>query len=151
MRRREFITLAGGTVAAWPLTAFGKTQRIAIVFAALPASKMTETSEYPIFKVFFSELRRLGYIEGQNLLVERYSGEGRASHYADLARDVVSRNPDVILSITNDITLDFKEATTTIPIVGLLNYPVESGIVSTGEKRTNLHVTPSPAPNGRQN
>jgi putative tryptophan/tyrosine transport system substrate-binding protein len=79
----------------------------------------------------FNELRRLGYIEGQSLLIERYSGEGRAAHYPDLAREVVSRNPDVILSIgSNELTLDFKAATTTIPIVGILGSPVEVGIVA---------------------
>jgi putative ABC transport system substrate-binding protein len=131
MRRREFITLAGGAVAAWPLTAFGKAQRIAIVTASFPVSKMTETSGDPLFRAFFNELRRHGYVEGQNLLVERYSGEGRASDYADLARDIVSRNPDVIVSIgTNEITLDFKATTTTIPIVGAMGIPVEAGIVA---------------------
>jgi putative ABC transport system substrate-binding protein len=79
----------------------------------------------------FNELRRLGYIEGQSLLIERYSGEGRAAHYPDLAREVVSRNPDVILSIgSNELTLDFKAATTTIPIVGMFAVPVEAGIVA---------------------
>jgi putative tryptophan/tyrosine transport system substrate-binding protein len=131
MRRREFITLIGGAVAAWPLTAFGKAQRIAIVLSSFPVSKMTETSGDPLFKAFFNELRRLGYVEGQSLLVERYSGEGQASHYADLARDVVSRSPDVIISIgTNELTLDFKAATTTIPIVGAMGMPVEAGIVA---------------------
>jgi putative tryptophan/tyrosine transport system substrate-binding protein len=129
MRRREFITLIGGAVAAWPLTAFGKAQRIAIVISSEPVSIMTETSGDPFWQVFFNELRRLGYVEGQSLLIERYSGEGRASHYADLARDVVSRNPDVIISITNEITLDFKAATTTIPIISVFGSPVEFGIV----------------------
>ena len=131
MRRREFITLIGSAVAAWPLTAFGKTQRIAIVMPSYPVSKMTETSGDPLFQGLFNELRRLGYVEGQNLLIERYSGEGRAAHYPDLAREVVSRNPDVILSIgSNELTLDFKAATTTIPIVGILGSPVEVGIVA---------------------
>jgi putative ABC transport system substrate-binding protein len=131
MRRREFITLVGSAVAAWPLAAFGKTQRIAIVAPSFPVGKMTETSGDPLFRAVFNELRRLGYIEGQSLLIERYSGEGRASHYADLARDVVSRNPDVIISIgTNEFTLDFKAATTTIPIVGIFAVPVEAGIVA---------------------
>jgi putative ABC transport system substrate-binding protein len=116
---------------AWPLTAFGKAQRIAIVLPSFPVSKMTETSGDPLFKAFFVELRHLGYVEGQSLLVERYSGEGRASDYADLARDVVSRNPDVIVSIgTNELTLNFKAATTTIPIVGAMGIPVEAGIVA---------------------
>jgi putative tryptophan/tyrosine transport system substrate-binding protein len=116
MRRREFITLAGGAVAAWPITAFGKTQRIAIVSDSFPVSKMTETSGDPLFQGLFSQLRHLGYVEGQGLLIERYSGEGRAS--PDLARNVVSRNPDVIITVGNNfLVLDFKAATTTIPIV----------------------------------
>jgi putative tryptophan/tyrosine transport system substrate-binding protein len=131
MRRREFITLVGSAVAAWPLTAFGKAQRIAIVLPSFPVEKMNETGGDPFFQGLFNELRRLGYIEGQSLLIERYSGEGRAAHYPDLAREVVSRNPDVILSIgSNELTLDFKAATTTIPIVGILGSPVEVGIVA---------------------
>jgi putative tryptophan/tyrosine transport system substrate-binding protein len=130
MRRREFITLFGGAVAAWPLTAFGKTQRIAIVAQSISVSQMTETSGDPVFKAFFNELRRLGYVEGRSVLFERYSGEGRASGHVDLARGVVSRNPDVIFSISNELTLDFKAATTTIPIVGAFGSPVETGIVA---------------------
>jgi len=72
---------------------------------------ITDTSDDPLIKALFDELRRLGYIEGQNLLIERYSGEGRAFHYPDLARDVVHRNPDAILAITTELTLDFKAAT----------------------------------------
>jgi putative ABC transport system substrate-binding protein len=131
MRRREFIGLLGGGAAAvWPLTAFAKAQRIAIVASSIPVSKMTETSGDPVFKAFFNELRRLGYVEGQSVLVERYSGEGRASGHVDLARDVVSRNPDVIFSISNELTFDFKAATTAIPIVGAFGSPVETGIVA---------------------
>jgi putative tryptophan/tyrosine transport system substrate-binding protein len=48
--------------------------------------------------VILKELHRLGYIEGQNLLIERYSGEGRALRYPELAGDVVRRNPDLIIA-----------------------------------------------------
>jgi putative tryptophan/tyrosine transport system substrate-binding protein len=133
MRRRDFITLVGGAVAAWPLTAFGKTHRIAIVSATAPMTvmtEMTETADNPFFPGLSSELRRLGYVEGQNLLVERYSGEGRAAHYPELARAAVSRNPDLIIAISNNLALDFKAATTTIPIVGVFAAPVEVGIVA---------------------
>jgi putative tryptophan/tyrosine transport system substrate-binding protein len=51
-------------------------------------------------------------------------------HYPDLARDVVRRNPDVISAIGNDLVLDFKAATTTIPIVGSCFAPLENGVVS---------------------
>jgi putative ABC transport system substrate-binding protein len=130
MRRREFITLAGGAVAAWPLAAFGKTQRIAMVLPSGPVAIMTESAGIPYFSAFFNELRRLGYVEGQNLLIERYSGGGRASRYPDLARDVVSRNPDVIIITSNNLVLDFKAATTIVPIVGAFATPVEDGIVA---------------------
>ena len=133
MRRRNLIfgLLAVATIGSARAEQSAKARRIAIVAPSFPVGKMTETSGDPLFRAVFNELRRLGYIEGQSLLIERYSGEGRASHYADLARDVVSRNPDVIISIgTNEFTLDFKAATTTIPIVGIFAVPVEAGIVA---------------------
>ena len=133
MRRRNLIfgLLAVATIGSARAEQSAKARRIAIAAPSQPVGKMTETSGDPLFRAVFNELRRLGYIEGQSLLIERYSGEGRASHYADLARDVVSRNPDVIISIgTNDFTLDFKAATTTIPIVGMFAVPVEAGIVA---------------------
>jgi putative ABC transport system substrate-binding protein len=134
MRRREFVTLLGSAVAAWPLTAFGKAQRIAFVITAFPAAqfsgKQLRELREPFSLAFFNELDRLGYVEGQSLLIEGYSGLGRASHFPDLARDVVSRNPDVIITISTDLTLDFKAATTTIPILGVFAIPVEAGIVA---------------------
>jgi putative ABC transport system substrate-binding protein len=129
MRRREFITLAGGAVAAWPLTAFGKTQRIALVHPTHPVTALTENSPSPGIRAIFTEFRRLGYVEGKNLVVERYSGEGRADHYPDLAREVVASNPDLIIAITDNLVTDLKAATTTIPIVGMFSDPVETGIL----------------------
>jgi putative tryptophan/tyrosine transport system substrate-binding protein len=130
MRRREFVTLAGGAVAAWPLTAFGKDQRIAIAVPAFPVNEITETGRGPLWRGLLNQLRRLGYVEGQNVVIERYSGEGRASQYAALARDVVSRNPDLIIATNNNFILDLKAATTAIPILGVFGVPVESGIVA---------------------
>jgi putative ABC transport system substrate-binding protein len=127
MRRRDFITLAGSVVAAWPLTAFGKVQRIAIVLPSQPVTTIAETNDEPLWHAVFSELRRLGYIEGQNLLIERYSGGERGS--PNLTRDVVSRNPDLIIPVSTNLTLKFKAATTSIPIVGVFGLPIEGGIV----------------------
>ena len=47
----------------------------------------------------------MGDVEGQNLTVERYSGDGRPAAYADLAREVVSRNPDVIVDCRQALNL----------------------------------------------
>ena len=136
MRRREFIGAVGA--AALAVAAAGKAhaersrkaRRVALVLAAQPVSKMTDANGDPFFQGLFSEFRRLGYVEGDNLLIERYSGEGRASQYPALARDVVSRHPDLIIAITNNLVLDFKAATTAIPIVGVFGAPVEAGIVA---------------------
>jgi putative ABC transport system substrate-binding protein len=120
MQRRAFIAGLGGTAMVWPLAAraqqSSRMKRIAIVS---PATKIGDMSVngHRIYRMFFEELSRLGYVEGQNLVVERYSGEGRTEHYADLARQVVNTHPDLIFQITTRLALNFKAETTTIPIV----------------------------------
>src|SRR5882672_3447151 len=136
MRRRDFIT-ALGTAAIWPLAARAqqptKMKRIAFVH---PSAKVSEISSdisvsgRPYYRAFFEELSRLGYVEGQNLGVERYSGEGRPERYAELARDVVNTHPDLIVAVAARLSLDFKMATTTIPIVSLINDPIALGLVA---------------------
>jgi len=104
-------------------------RRIAVVHPSHPVATLTETSFAPGIRAIFTELRRLGYVEGKNILIDRYSGEGHASHYPELARDVVRSNPDLIIAIGNRLVLDLKAATSTIPIVGVFGQPVEEGIV----------------------
>jgi putative ABC transport system substrate-binding protein len=65
------------------------------------------------YRAFFGELRRLGYIEGQNLIVERYF-EGNIAHWAELAREVVRHQPDLIFAHSTRMTLRFKEAASTM-------------------------------------
>jgi putative ABC transport system substrate-binding protein len=131
MRRREFIGSLIGTAVAWPLAAStqqpAKVYRLAIAHPSRPINEMNETNIS--FKAFFGELRRLGYIEGQNLIVERYSGEGKIAHYAEFAREVVRQQPDLIVALSSRMVLRLKEATTTIPIVGSMGDPVACGIV----------------------
>ena len=131
MRRRDFIT-ALGAAATWPLAARAqqpaKMKRIAFVRPAGPVSEAS-VSGSPYYRAFFEELSRLGYVEGQNLGVERYSGEGRPERYAELARDVVNTHPDLIIAVAARLSLDFKTATTTIPIVSLINDPIALGLV----------------------
>src|SRR6202048_2992458 len=111
MERREFITLLGGAAAAWPLTARAQQpatkHRIAIFHPAIPATLITETGGGSAWRAFFSELRRLGHIEGENLIVERYSAEGHHERYADLAREIATRNPDLVVTGTNSVVIAF--------------------------------------------
>ncbi len=133
MRRRDFITLFGGTVATWPLAAraqqSARTKRIAFVHPSAKVSEMSVNSQ-TYYRDFFEELRRLGYIEGQNLTVERYSGEGKSERYAELVRNVVNTHPDVIMTLGAYLSFDFKTATTTIPIVTIMFDPVAQGLVT---------------------
>jgi putative ABC transport system substrate-binding protein len=102
VKRREFITLIGGAAAAWPIAARAQQStaqnRIAIFHPAIPTNLLTETGGGTAWRAFFGELRRLGYVEGQNLIIERYSAEGHHERYADLAWEIVTRNPDVIVT-----------------------------------------------------
>jgi putative tryptophan/tyrosine transport system substrate-binding protein len=133
MKRREFITLFGGTAAVWPLAARAqqpaKMKRIAMVASSLRAVDLV-ASYRPFLRAFFEELSRAGFVEGRSLVVERYSALGQFDRAAQLARDVVDTRPDAIFSTDIIIGLAVKAATTTIPIVSISGDPVALGLVS---------------------
>jgi putative tryptophan/tyrosine transport system substrate-binding protein len=133
MRRREFITLATSAAIAWPLAARtqqpAKPRRIAIVSPIGSAAAASPTGS-PDWRVFFRGLAGAGYVEGQNLIVERFSAEGRTDIFANLASEVVRGHPDLIFAISGRLVLTFMAATTTIPIIGVTNDPIAAGIVT---------------------
>ena len=127
MRRRDFTIGLLLASAAQSVRAQepAKQRRIAIVISTGPAASINDKA-LRLWQAFFEELRRLGDVEGQNLAVERYSGEGRPERLADLAREVVSRNPDLIVAIGPLITLAVSAATSTVPIVATGTHPMVS-------------------------
>ena len=78
--------------------------------------------------VFFEELKRLGFVEGENLVVERY--QFRPDGVADIARQVVDSNPDVIVCYGAPMTGRLKALTSTIPIVAMTGDPLRFGLIS---------------------
>ncbi|WP_234683563.1 ABC transporter substrate-binding protein [Bradyrhizobium monzae] len=102
-------------------------KRIALVSAGTKAADMNNGNRY--FRAFFDELARLGYVEGQNLSVERYSGEGRVEDFSQLAHDVVSTGPDLIYAMSGPLASMFKMSTTTIPIIAISADPIALGLV----------------------
>jgi putative tryptophan/tyrosine transport system substrate-binding protein len=132
MRRREFTAGLLLAAATRPSRAQQRaTQpRIAIFHPAIPVALLTETGGGSAWRAFFGELRRLGYVEGQNLIVERYSAEGHHERYADLAREIVSRNPDLIVTGTNPVVIAFRAATSAIPVVAFMLDPLKAGLVA---------------------
>jgi len=131
MKRREFVGLLGGAALS-PFTARAqqKPRRLAFVHSGIPADRLTESGGPFWVRRFFETLRGLGDIEGTNLIVERYSAEGRSDRFASVVAEVVSRAPDVIVSNLNDLVKAFAKATATIPIVAITQDPIAGGLVT---------------------
>jgi putative tryptophan/tyrosine transport system substrate-binding protein len=131
MRRREFIS--GVAVAAVARTSVAQQvaerRRIAVVAAVLPTFSITEAAGGAPWRGFFEELRRLGYVEDGNLVIERFSAEGQPERYPELARFVVGRKPDLIVLGSGALAPAFADATDTIPIVGSLPAGWRQGLV----------------------
>jgi putative ABC transport system substrate-binding protein len=127
--RRAFIASSLSLLAA-PLAAEAqqavKLYRLALVHVSAAVADMTEAKD-PYYKVLFSELRKLGYVEGQNLVVERRSAEGRPARFPEVAREVVQLQPDLIFAVSSRLVRALKTATTTIPIVGITADPLSYG------------------------
>jgi putative tryptophan/tyrosine transport system substrate-binding protein len=120
LKRREFITLVGGAAAAWPLAAnaqqpdrmLKKLPRIGFL-ASAPPHPLTQ----PLFDAFDRGLREHGYVEGQNIEIERRFWRGDGELLAKFAAELVTDNVDLIVAPTTIEALAAKRATNTIPIV----------------------------------
>jgi putative ABC transport system substrate-binding protein len=132
MRRREVIAgLALPFIVSASQAQQARVYRIAVLHPSARAGDVRETGgDAPFVAGFFEELRRLGYVEGQNLAVVLHSGEGRIERDAQLARDAVAANPDLIFAVSTRMLLALKAATSTVPIVGIGGDPVAQGLVS---------------------
>ena len=131
MRRRDstIALVLASAVRAGRAQQPAKQHRIAVI---TPAGSVADISDRGVreWSAFSEELRRLGDIEGQNLTVNRYSVEGRPAGYPDLARQVVSQNPDVIVAVTDVIAQAVRAATGSIPIVWIGGDPVQWGFAT---------------------
>jgi putative tryptophan/tyrosine transport system substrate-binding protein len=125
-RRRFLLTSLAGTIAG-PLGAEAKqaekAHRLAVVYPAGIVEQMSEP-------LLLSELRRLGYVESQNLIVERRSGAGRRASYPDVAREIVALKPDVIFATSGRMAEACRAITSTIPIVTITSDPVALGLAA---------------------
>jgi putative ABC transport system substrate-binding protein len=111
MRRRDFIKVIAGSAASWPLITRAQQaeKRWLIGFIAHEYEKMYDS--------FFDGLRELGYVEGQNITIERRYAEGQAERFQEFAKEMVNLKADAIVTVTTPAVLAIKSVTTTIPIV----------------------------------
>ena len=128
IRRRDFITLLGSAAAAWPRAAraqpSGKTYRIGLLGPGSYAGRKRDIDALRM------GLRRLGYEEGRNLVIEYRWAEGRYDRLLELTAELVKLNIDVLVTAGTPGALAAKQATSTIPIVlAAVGDPVAAGIV----------------------
>jgi putative ABC transport system substrate-binding protein len=129
MRRRDFITLLGGSALAWPVVA--RAQPSSKVFRIGYLSSYSAESGKALLACFQDGLRQLGWLEGRNVNFDyRWSG-GAAAPLPTLAQDLVSTNPDVIVVASTPGSQAVHKATSQIPVVFVgVSDPVASGIVA---------------------
>ena len=126
MHRREFIALMGGVAAAWPIAARAQEPgRIYRIGFLLPS-----TRETPAVVAFFDELRLNGFIEGQNLLVIPGGFGVPNDQIAGVAASLVAASPDVIIAGPELPLRALRQATQTIPLLGMTEDMVADGLVA---------------------
>jgi putative ABC transport system substrate-binding protein len=129
MRRREVITLLGGSAVFWPLAAHTQQPARPVIGFLHSASP----GPYAAYVASFQKgLNEAGYVDGQNVTVEYRWAEGRFDRLSELAAELVGRRVDAIATPGNtSAAVAAKAATATIPIIfGVSDDPVKFGLVA---------------------
>ena len=125
MRRREVILLVGGA-ATWPIAVRAQAARVYRV-----GYLGTGTRNPSILQFFRDGLRELGWVEGQNIIIEYRYGEGLSDALPRLANELIGLKVDVIVASPTPASLAAKNATQTLPIVGIgFDNPVQHGLIA---------------------
>ena len=125
MKRREFITLLGGAT-AWPLAARAQQGRLPVVGVLRPSAKDAE----PFAEPFRRYMKAIGWEEGRNIRFLFAWMEGRNERAPLLAGDFVAQNVDLIVTFGDPAIRAAQRATQSIPIVGMTDDMVGSGLVA---------------------
>ena len=139
IRRRKFLATLGGAAAAWPLAARaqqpGRVYRIGVLEMSPAASNAAN------FDALRRGLRERGYVEGQNLVLDYRSADGRPERFPQLVAELLRLNVDLIVTRGTQAVVAAKNATGTIPVVmAASGEPVETGVVA-GLARPGGNVT----------
>ena len=129
MMRRAFIKLIGCLAIAWPLACYAQQpkqplKRVGILPTFVPCPLNPDS-------LTVRRLVELGWVEGQNFVLDCVSTVGRLDQLPALARELVSRRPDVLIASSFTFVMALKRETTTIPIVMVGGWePVRLGFIT---------------------
>jgi putative tryptophan/tyrosine transport system substrate-binding protein len=131
MRRRDFISLLGGTAVAWSFPAQAqKTDRFARIGVVMGYAE-TDSEAKALLGEFTRALSEFGWIEHQNLWIDVRWAPATTDLMRAFAKELVSLQPDLILTNSTPVTAAVKRETATIPIVfAVVADPVGSGFVA---------------------
>lgn len=130
MRRRDFITLLGGTTAAWPLAVRAQQGERVRRVGVLMGYAESDPGAQSYLSAFRSALAKLGWTEGGNLRIELRWGAADPERIKTFAKELVDLRPDAIFGVTTPVIRAFARETRTIPIVFVLVAdPIGNGFV----------------------
>jgi putative ABC transport system substrate-binding protein len=138
MQRRQFMTLLGGSAAAWPLVALAQVASKQPVVAVLSGVARKVNSPLVAFE---RGMQELGYVDGQNIHIDYRYADGKFDRLAELAGELIRLSPNVIVAAITPAAVAARALTQTIPIVcPLLANPIGFGLIAS-ESRPGGNVT----------
>src|SRR6476620_1287319 len=133
MRRREFVTLLGGTVAAWPFAARAQKPEQMRRVSVLVGLDEKDAEAQRRAKAFRLGMRDLGWIEGRNIQIENRTTESNVESINKHVAEVTRLTPDIIVANSTPVIAALRSTKSTIPIVfAMVNDPVGQGFISPG-------------------
>ena len=131
MRRREFITLLGGTAVAWPVAARAQQPERMRRIGVLSAFADDDPDMQAWLPAFRQGLERLGWSEGRNVRIDTRFARANVDQHQALARELVALQPDVIVGQTTPVVTALQRESRALPIVFVyVSDPVGSGLVA---------------------